>query len=229
MKRLIFLTLFLTALAGTAQIRTRIFAGYNSTAFAVSKTAGYYSVGPYSSISAFQAGAGLEIALGKRLYLEPDLVYFANGSNFSTMAITPGGAYGDIGTLRAYNLRLPLNLIYRYQFRNGFSVFGSAGLYGSRTLSAREKGTRYFALDYSPPKPIDQSDMLANTSDNSTGFPLKYYDFGYVLQFGMEWKQVQLAAGWTHGLVNINANSQFPVHSKSFALTLGYFLGSLKK
>jgi hypothetical protein len=82
MKKIFFFLLCVVSTDGFSQIKFGVEGGFNSSSFAQSgeSSVAGYGMSP-SSISTFNAGIVSEIPLSKKIFLQTELLYFANGTH----------------------------------------------------------------------------------------------------------------------------------------------------
>ena len=120
LKNLIFCALLFSFTTSFAQIKLEAQIGYNDANLSNIGRLPFKDYQYYSSINFFQAGAGAEIPLGKKWFLEPTLLYFGNGSHISEQTFNPGIDWDLKVDVRLYYLRIPVNFIIRLILVNHF-------------------------------------------------------------------------------------------------------------
>jgi hypothetical protein len=232
LKKLILAALFFCTLTGFGQIKLEVLAGYNDVNLSNRGRLpfGRYSVrgDDYSPINSFHAGAGTEIALGKRWSLEPALVYFGSGAHLNSNSLTPGITFFSDVSINVYYLRLPVNLLYQIATAGSFHVFAGAGLYVSRGIWGKEKGISYTEGAFqSANQVVDSHVRFDGQGSLGTGIAVNPYDFGYTLLAGIEWKQFKLAPSISNGLIKVYPGSGSNVYNCAFSVALTYKIATI--
>jgi hypothetical protein len=233
MKKIFFVLCCFVSTRSYSQIKIGVEGGYHSASFAQSgeTSAPGYGMSPFS-ISGFNAGIVSEIPLSKKIFLQPGLLYFSNGTHI----IGQGGISGYTGSsytaIQLYYLRLPVNVVYKMKLNNRFNLLVGAGLYTAKGLSGTGKGneeeTSPFARPsaYSFNSKVDFSDDDSPSSANNT--KIKPFDFGFTVLAGIEWGNFQLTANYSHGFSQVYADGGYQYKNVAFGITLAY-LFAVKK
>jgi hypothetical protein len=177
----------------------------------------------YSSINSFHVGLGTEIPIGKKILLEPALLYFGNGSHISGQTYNPGFDWYLNVTIRLYYLHIPVNFIYKTELVRAVHVFAGAGLYFSRGIWGKENGQLIMKGGGIWSENVDnktkfQYGMSANWT-NPTFYP---YDLGYTVLTGIEWKQFKLTSSISNGLIKAYSGYNYNLWNSAFSVYLTY-------
>jgi hypothetical protein len=233
MKKIFFALLCFVSTHSFSQIKIGIEGGYNSTSFsqAGESSATAYRMFP-SSISTFNAGIVSEIPLSKKIFLQPGLLYFGNG----TQIVEKGGESGYEGyahsTIRLYYLRLPVNVVYKMKLNSHLNFLAGAGLYAAKGLSGTVKGNSEGMSPFAGPYAyafnykVDFSKDKLYSSQNTTF--INAFDFGFNVLAGLEFKCFQLTAKYSRSFSEIYSYDGYNYKNAVFECSLAY-LFSLKK
>ncbi len=230
LKRLILFALCLSFKTGFAQIKPELFIGYNITnqlniGSLPFKDYNSYSMayGTNSPIHTFLAGAGVEIPLNKKWFLEPAILYFGNGTHLSEQTLNPGIDWYLNSTIRLYYLRIPVNLIYKINHGKSFQVFGGAGLYVARGLWGKENGELITEGGGTSSQIVDKNIKFSSGASYSGIVPnFNPYDFGYNMVAGVQWKQLKLTASISNGLTKAYSGYPNDMWNTAFSVSLTY-------
>jgi Outer membrane protein beta-barrel domain len=231
MKKIFFFLLCFVSTHSFSQIKIAAEGGYNSARFVQSgeTPSADYGNSP-SSISTFNAGIVSEIPLSKKIFLQPALLYFGNGTHIEGQAINPGYESFSHTAIQIYYLRLPVNVVYKMKLNNQFKLLAGAGLYAAKGLSGTGKGiiegsglsTTAFAYAFNSKVNFSND----NSSSNETN--INPFDFGFNLLAGIECKNFQLTANYSHGFSQVYSDGGYNYKNAEFGIALAY-LFSLKK
>jgi hypothetical protein len=240
MKKLIVCILCLASTSVFAQIRLGIQGSFNPSNFWQTDQIGGLPTGAQTrEISTFQAGIFAEYDLGySGLMLQPALMYAENGSNFGNTAGFNNPADYVIGYsstyIRIYSLRLPVNLIYKYEINSKWKVFAGLGPYIAKNLNGTEKG--YYQIVYvsnnqAGAAPINNTMKISsNTSyapggvSNMTGF-----DFGADFLLGFSYKKFDISASYNRGFTQLYHTTYTDLGNDFWSFTVGYTLFGHKR
>jgi hypothetical protein len=229
MKKLLFFMPCFLCLTGFAQIRLELMGGYNDVNLAsigrLPFSAYHFPGGEYVPISSFHAGAGAEIDLGKKWFLEPALLYFGNGAHQNSFSLNPGISFGLDASFHLYYLRLPVNVWYKIVTTGSIYIFAGAGLYAARGIRGNEKGIAYTeSAGRSPNEPVDSKVRFGDPSPSDTEPTVKPYDAGYTILAGIGWKDLQVRPSISNGLIKGFQGTYTNYANSSFAVSLVYRL-----
>ncbi len=177
----------------------------------------------YSSINSFHVGLGTEIPIGKKIFLEPSLLYYGNGSHISGQTYNPGPDWYLDVDIRLYYLHIPVNFIYKTELIRGIHVFAGAGLYFSRGIWGKENGQLITKGDGISSQNINNSTKFQNgISTDWTNPTFNPYDLGYNVLGGIEWKQFQLTSSISNGLIKAYTGYNYNLWNSAFSVCLTY-------
>src|ERR1700744_1110226 len=146
MKKLIVCVLCFTATHSFAQFRLGVQGSFSSLNFWQTSGFGGLPTGLQTwAMNGFQAGAVAEYDLGySGLMLQPALMYAVNGSHLgNTVGFNdpPNETIGFSDThVKAYSIRLPVNIVYRFDINPKLRFFAGLGPYMALDISGTEKG-----------------------------------------------------------------------------------------
>ncbi len=201
MKKLIFCALLFSFTTGFTQIKLEVLAGYNNVNLSNLGKLPFKDYQYYSSINSFQVGAGVEIPIGGKWYLEPALLYYGNGTHISEQSLNPGISWDVNVTERLYYLRIPVNFIYKTHINQSFKVFAGVGLYFARGLWGNENGEIITEGASTSSQSVNNSIKFSKgISTDWTDPTFNPYDLGYTILAGIEWKQFKLTSSISNGL-----------------------------
>lgn len=216
MKKLIVCILCLASTSVFAQVRLSLTGSFTSAnCWQTDGIGGLPSYAQTRQMNAFQAGLVLEYDLGYTGFiLQPALVYAENGTNFRKITGFYDNSYGasTIGEsdtyLRIYSIRLPVNLIYKYELTKNWRVFAGIGPYVAKNLGGTEKGYYTLINNSTGAKTLpainntlkissNQSYSIDNNS-NVTGF-----DVGVDFLLGFSYRKFDVSASWNRGFTTV--------------------------
>ncbi len=223
MKKLIFCALCFSFSTTFGQIKLEALVGYNDVNFSNIGRLPFKDYQYYSSINSFQIGAGAEIPLGRKWFLEPALLYFGSGSHISEQSLNPGIDWDLIVDVHLYYLRIPANLIYKTELVKSVHFFAGAGLYFSRGLWGKENGQLITEGGGIWSQNVDNNIKFHNgTSTSAADLNFNPYDIGYNVLAGIEWKQFQLTSGISNGLIQVFSGYNYNLWNSAFSVCLSY-------
>ncbi len=183
----------------------------------------------YSSINSFHVGLGTEIPIGKKIFLEPALLYFGNGSHISGQTYNPGPDWYLDVTIRLYYLYIPVNFIYKTNLFKAVQVFGGAGLYFSRGLWAKENGQLITEGGGITSQNLNNNIKFQNgVSAEWTNPTFSPYDLGYNILGGIEWEQFQLTSSISNGLIKAYSGYDYNLWNSAFSVYLTYKFATIR-
>ncbi|HEY4874489.1 MAG TPA: outer membrane beta-barrel protein [Puia sp.] len=202
MKKVFLVLVFFVSTRGLAQVKMGIEGGYNAARFAQSPET-ILSDNGYSpfSISTFNAGIVLEIHISKKIFLQPELLYFGNGTIINGHGGDAGYENSSHEFIEVYYLRLPVNVVYKIKLTDKLHVLVGTGLYGAKGLSGRGKGNIEESGPSSGPSAYAYNSKVNFSGDNSSANQtnIKPVDVGFDLLAGIEWNNFQLQANYSRG------------------------------
>jgi hypothetical protein len=212
MKKLIVCILCLVSMHGFAQFRLGVQGSFSSLNMWQSDAFGGLPTGLHTeAMNGFQGGLVGEYDLGySGLVLQPAIMYAENGSHLvNTMGFTsaPNETIGLTDThLKYYSIRVPVNLLYKYELNSRVRVFVGAGVYVAKNISGSEKGKIYYVENDN--NTVELSRPLDNTAKMSTGISnatqgttnIAPVDFGLDLLFGASYKKFDFSISYNRGL-----------------------------
>ncbi len=183
----------------------------------------------YSSINSFHVGLGTEIPIGKKIFLEPALLYFGNGSHISGQTYNPGiDWYLDV-TIRLYYLHIPVNFVYKTSLFKAVQVFGGAGLYFSRGIWGKENGQLVTEGGVEAIQYVNNNTRFQKgISTDWTNPSFNPYDLGYNFLAGIEWKQFKLTSSISNGLIKAYSGYNYNLWNSAFSVYLTYKFVSIR-
>jgi hypothetical protein len=230
LKKIIFCALWFSFTTSFAQIKPEVYIGYNLTNqsnignppfkdYNHSST-GY---GTYSSINSFLVGAGVEVPLGKKWFLEPAILYFGNGTHISEQTLNPGIDWYLNVNIRLYYLRIPVNFVYETDLVKSVHVFAGAGLYFARGIWGKENGQLITEGGFISTQTLDKNVKFSSgTSSSLTEPSFNPYDLGYTILAGIEWKKFKLTSSISNGLIKACSGYNYNLWNSAFSVYLTY-------
>ena len=233
LKKILFVFLCLVAMDCFSQIKIGIEGGYNAASFAQSgETPIADNKMSQSSLSTFAAGIMSEIPLNKRMFLQPELLYFGNGTYLDEHGTLPGYESSSHTAIQLYYLRLPVSVADKLMLSNHFYFVPGAGLYAAKGLLGTAKGNDEgsssfagpFAYDFN--KKVDFSNRNS-LSPQSTTF-IQTFDFGWCVQAGLELNRFEFKATYTNSFSEIYSVGGYHYKNSVLELSLTYLFFLLK-
>jgi hypothetical protein len=231
MKKIFFLLLLFISTHSFSQIKIGFAGGYNSAKFVQAGNPPLSDYGNFpSSINIFNAGIVSEIPVSKKIFLQPALLYFGNGTHINGESLNPGYATYSHTDIQIYYLRLPVNIVYKMKLNNQFKLLAGAGLYAAKGLSGTGKGIIEGSGISGLPFAYAFNSKINFTSGNSSANDtnIKPFDFGINILAGVEWKSFQLTANYSRGFSQVYSDGGYNYKNAVFSVSLAY-LFSLKK
>ncbi|HXB30722.1 MAG TPA: outer membrane beta-barrel protein [Puia sp.] len=236
-KQLIFCALLFSFTTGFGQVSLEAIMGYNDVNLSNIGMLPFknyeYNSGvslQYSLINSFHVGLGTEIPIGKKIFLEPALLYFGNGSHISGQTYNPGPDWYLDVTIRLYYLHIPVNFIYKTNLFKAVQVFGGAGLYFSRGLWGKENGQLITKGGGISIQNVNNNTKFQNgVSTDWTNPTFNPYDLGYNVLVGIEWEKFQLTSSISNGLIKAYSGYNYNLWNSAFSVYLTYKFASIPK
>jgi hypothetical protein len=185
-------------------------------------------------MNGFQAGLVAEYDLGYTgISIQPALMYAENGTNFGNTAGFIDNANYTIGYsssyLRVYSIRLPVNLVYRFQISDKWGVFAGAGPYLAKNISGTEKG--YYQVVYTSNNqeaafPINnKANFSTKVSSGTLGTTnIAPFDFGADFLIGFSYKKFDVSASYNRGFTQLYHTTYTDLGNQFWNFTVGYTL-----
>jgi hypothetical protein len=203
MRKLLICILCFAVTKGYAQLRLGVQGSFTSATFWQSQGySGLPSGVTASGVNAFQAGIVAEYDLGHtNLILQPAVLYALNGANLGTSQglptignLTVGYSYS---TIKLYSVRIPVNLLYKWQISDKIKILAGLGPYFAQHVSGTEKGYyqadslsngNYVTIRY----PIDNKVKFESGSSSSVLGVTRImpYDIGMDAEIGGQYKRL---------------------------------------
>ena len=151
MKKLLICILCFAVTQTYAQIRVGVQGSFSSLNFWQGQGYGGSPSGVNTwAINGYQAGIVAEYDLGHtNLILQPAVLYAENGSHLGNRLGFPN--LGDVNidfsntTIKLYAIRVPINLLYKWQVNDKLRILAGLGPYIAKHVSGTEKG--YYLAD----------------------------------------------------------------------------------
>jgi len=241
MKKLIVCILCLASTPLFAQIRLGIQGSFSSVnTWQTDGIGGLPTLANTWQLNAFQAGIFVEYDLGySGFVLQPGLVYAQNGTHWANaLGFQNTSSYqigADTTTLRINSIRLPINILYKYEINSKWKVFVGVGPYIAKNLGGTEKGV-YTSFDNNTGAesfvPINNtlkinSNQSYSISGNSN---VTAFDFGMDILLGFSYKKFDVSASWNRGFTTIYHTAYVNLGNQFWNFTVGYtILGHKRK
>jgi hypothetical protein len=235
MKKLIVCILCFASTSVFAQIRLGIQGSFSSLNMWQTDQIGGLPTGSQTrQMNGYQAGLYAEIDLGySGLMIQPALMYAENGTNLGQTQGFIDNANYSIGYastyLRIYSVRLPVNIVYKYEITKKWSVFAGVGPYVSKNLGGTEKGyyqVTYTANNQSGAFPINNTlKMSSNPSYGSGGVSnVTGFDAGADFLIGFSYKKWDFSACYVRGFAELYHTTYTDLGNEFWNFTIGYRL-----
>jgi hypothetical protein len=185
-------------------------------------------------INGFQAGVVAEYDIAYTgLVIQPALMYAENGTNFGNTTGFVDPANYTIGYsstyLRISSIRLPVNLLYKFQVNSNFRVFAGFGPYLAKNISGTEKG--YYQVVYSSNNekesfPINNTASFSTKVSSGTQgtYNIAPFDFGGDLLLGVSYKKFDFSVSYTRGFTQLYHTTYTDLGNQFWNFTLAYTL-----
>jgi hypothetical protein len=227
MKKIFFAFVCFVATDSFSQTKIGFEGGFNSASFAQSGESflnGYRSSS--AAVGTFHVGIVSEIPLSKKIFLQPGLLYFGNGTHIIEQGSDSGYKASAHTTIQLYYLRFPVNVVYKIKLNNNLNFLAGAGLYIAKGLSGTIKGngegTSPFAgpFAYSFKDKVEFSNADSSSSQNNT--IVKSFDAGFGILAGFGCKIFQLTAKYSRSFSEIYSDGGYNYRNAAFECTLAY-------
>jgi hypothetical protein len=185
-------------------------------------------------MNGFQGGLFAEYDLGySGLSIQPALMLAENGTNFGNTEGFIDNANYTIGYsstyLRVYSIRLPVNLLYRFQINDKFGVFAGFGPYLAKNISGTEKG--YGQIVYTSNNEAaafvinDKANLSTAASNGTQGVTnIAPFDFGADLLLGVSYKKFDISFSYNRGFTQLYHTTFTDLGNVFWNFTVGYTL-----
>ena len=131
--------------------------------------------------------------------------------------------------IRLYYLRLPVNVIYKFDLGKSVQVFAGTGLYFARGLWGKENGQLTSEGFGTSVEAINNNVKFVNeASPNFTDPVFTPYDFGYNVLVGIEWNQLKLTSGISNGLIKAYSGFQYDTWNSAFSVYITYKFATIR-
>ena len=237
MRKLLICILCLAATQSFAQLRLGVQGSFSSLNFWQGQ--GYKGL-PSGvntwAINGFQAGIVAEYDLGHtNLILQPAVLYAENGSHLGNrqgFPSTPGITIGSSNTeIRLFSVRVPVNLLYKWDINNKVRILAGMGPYIAKHLSGTEKG--YYSAYYLSggeyvtvqPRIDNKVDFTSGKSSSTEGITkIAPYDIGMDAQIGGQYKKFQLSINYSRGFTRLYQTNYVRAGNSFWNFTLAYMI-----
>jgi len=233
MKKLIICVLCFASTQGFAQFRLDVRGSFDPINFWQTDGFGGLPTGAQTrEMSGFQGGLQGEYDLGySGISLQASVLYAENGSNIGNTQGFINNANYSIGYsssyLRVYSIRVPVEILYKFDLSSSWKVFGGLGLYVSKNISGTEKG--YYVVNSNNNSSTDTLSLNNKVKFNSKPSSatqgvtnVTNFDFGGDLFIGVEHKRWAFRAGYDRGFVRMWHTSYINAGNAFWDLGLSY-------
>lgn len=210
---LFLITLLLTTLSVSAQIRYGIRAGANQS----TKT-GNNLLDPREAIaplSGWQLGFMADISVGSQIFVQPSLNFITKGNRLYSSVLTNTQNDGVLQyAIHPYYLEIPILIIYKQPVNESVTLYGGVGPYVAAAVGGK-LFTQWNGRSGTSPLNIDLNPHY------------RRFDYGLTGTIGLELnRQWQVGLGYDLGLTDVNGKNSVPFSSytRCLNLTLGFFL-----
>jgi Outer membrane protein beta-barrel domain len=235
MKKLIICVLCFAATHSFAQFRLDLRGSFTPSNFWQTDGYGGLPTGAQTrEISTFQGGLQGEYDLGySGLTLQASVLFAENGSNIGNVQGFIDNANYTIGYsssyLRVYSVRVPLEIVYKFDLSSSYKVFGGLGFYVAKNISGTEKGYyEAYSNSNSNIYYFDINNKVKFNNDRSSATQgvtnVTNFDFGGDIFIGVEHKRWQFRAGYDRGFVRMWHTSYVNTGNAFWDLGLSYRL-----
>jgi Outer membrane protein beta-barrel domain len=233
MKKLIVCILCLASTTLFAQVQLGVQGSFSSLNFWQTDGIGGLPTLAYTrQMNGYQAGLFADIDLGHSGFLlQPALMYAENGTNLrNTQGFVETGGYqiGESDTyIRIYSLRVPVNLVYKYEITSKWKVFAGLGPYVAKTLNGTEKGwySQINSTTYAETfPPINNTIKISGDASYNIGGAsnVPAFDFGMDFLLGFSYKKLDISASFNRGFTTIYHTRYANFGNQFWNFTVGY-------
>src|SRR5258708_15451241 len=189
------------------------------------------------AMNGFQAGIVAEYDLGHtNLILQPAVLYAENGALIGNSQGFPS-AVGNLTigysntTIKLYSVRVPVNLLYKWEISDKIKVLGGLGPYFAKHVSGTEKG--YYQADFvsnggyvTIKYPIDNKVKFESGSSSSVQgvTRIQPFDIGMDVEIGAQYKKFQFMINYSRGFSTLYHTNYVNAGNSFWNLTLAYLI-----
>jgi hypothetical protein len=237
MKKLIICVLCFATAHSYAQLRVGLQGSASSLNFWQSDGLGGVPTGLQTwAMNGYQAGVVVEYDLGySGLTIQPAVLYAENGSHTGNTIGFIDDANSTIGysntSLKVYSVRVPINLIYKFDLNSKVKIFGGLGPYIAKNVSGTEKG--YYTGDsivngnFIPYKRTinNKAKINNNTSQGTEGITnFTPFDFGGDILLGAEYKRFEFSINYSRGFSRVYHTTYANAGNTFWNLSVAYMI-----
>ena len=237
MKKLLICILCFAATQTYAQLRVGVQGSFSSLNFWQGQGYGGSPSGVNTwAINGYQAGIVAEYDLGHtNLILQPAVLYAENGSHLGNRLGFPGLGNVNIDfsntTIKLYAIRVPINLLYKWQVSDNLRILAGLGPYIAKHVSGTEKG--YYLADsvnngnYVTLKvPVNNKVKFESGASQSLLGVTRIlpYDIGMDLTIGAQYKKFQGMINYSRGFSRLYHTSYVNAGNTFWNFTLAYMI-----
>jgi hypothetical protein len=238
MRKLLICILCFAATKSFAQLRIGVQGSYSSLNFWQGQGyRGLQSGVNTWAIDGFQAGIVAEYDLGHtNLILQPAVMYAENGSHLGNRQGFPSDPNFNIGfsntTIRLYSIRVPVNLLYKWDVNDKVRILAGLGPYIAKHLTGTEKGFyQGYYIDGNgnfiilKPAIDNKVDFTSGKSSTTQGITkIQPYDIGMDAQIGVQYKKFQVSINYSRGFTRLYQTNYVNAGNSFWNFTLAYLI-----
>jgi hypothetical protein len=237
MKKLIICILCFASVQSFAQFRVGVQASASSLNFWQSDGFSGLPTGLQTwAMNGYQAGVVLEYDLGYSGFtLQPSVLYAVNGSHIGNSIGFIDDANTIIGysdtRLKVYSIRVPINIIYKFDLNSKVKIFGGLGPYIAKNVSGTEKG--HYTGDslangnYIPfNRPLNNTAKINNNSSQGTEGITNFtpFDVGGDILLGAEYKRFEFSINYSRGFARVYHSTYANAGNTFWNLSVAYMI-----
>lgn len=237
MKKLIICILCFATIQSFAQFRVGVQASASSLNFWQSDGFSGLPTGLQTwAMNGWQGGVVMEFDLGySGLTIQPSVLYALNGSHVGNTLGFVDDANTIIGYsntyLKVYSIRVPINIIYKFDLNSRVKIFGGLGPYIAKNISGTEKG-HYTGVTlsngtYTPfSRPLNNTAKINNDVSNSTQGVTNFapIDVGSDFLLGAEYKKFEFSINYSRGFSRIYHSTYANAGNTFWNLSVAYMI-----
>lgn len=237
MRKLLICILCFTVTQGYAQLRLGVEGSYSSVGLWQSQGYSGLPSGMNTSLrNGFQAGIVAEYDLGHtNLILQPAVLYALNGANLGNSQGFPSNGTLSIGssysTIKLYSVRIPVNLLYKWEITDKIKVLVGLGPYFAQHISGTEKGYytadslsngNYVNVTYSIDNKVKFESGKSSSVQGVTR--IQPYDIGMDAEIGVQYKRFQFMINYSRGFSTLYQTNYVNMGNTFWNFTLAYMI-----
>jgi hypothetical protein len=179
----------------------------------------------YTAVPGYQTGITLEFRMVKLLSLESGLIFSSGGAFMESNLQTSNDNYAITANIRTSHLEIPLVTRFYVPVADHLALFAAGGMYGKRGIGGNVKyHENHNGIIHDKKAKVE----WGNDPDIDD---FKTNDMGLTAAIGVQYRFLQLAIQYDHGLADISpyAARGIQMHNRTFLVSVNYKLTRVTK